>query len=215
MSKENIDNKTEELIDDQVNLIKDDRLVKRIDKDHIEIDGAKYEVIEEYQESIDLEKIEARYTDFFEKFHYIVGDISKDQLRLKGFYDDSQSGIPIDLKISYVEDYLAEYCSYGCPYFILKRVDKTKNFQPYSENKKSNSNKGSKCQSKRNNSSRHKQSRNKDNRRSSNKQSKKSSKSKFKKKDKKQNQDNQSKKQNVKTVKDQKGKAKFKINKKQ
>ncbi len=215
MSKENIDNKTEELIDDQVNLIKDDRLVKRIDKDHIEIDGAKYEVIEEYQESIDLEKIEARYTDFFEKFHYIVGDISKDQLRLKGFYDDSQSGIPIDLKISYVEDYLAEYCSYGCPYFILKRVDKTKNFQPYSENKKSNSNKGSKRQSKRNNSSRHKQSRNKDNRRSSNKQSKKSSKSKFKKKDKKQNQDNQSKKQNVKTVKDQKGKAKFKINKKQ
>lgn len=215
MSKENIDNKTEELIDDQVNLIKDDRLVKRIDKDHIEIDGAKYEVIEEYQESIDLEKIEARYTDFFEKFHYIVGDISKDQLRLKGFYDDSQSGIPIDLKISYVEDYLAEYCSYGCPYFILKRVDKTKNFQPYSENKKSNSNKGSKRQSKRNNSSRHKQSRNKDNRRLSNKQSKKSSKSKFKKKDKKQNQDNQSKKQNVKTVKDQKGKAKFKINKKQ
>lgn len=215
MSKENIDNKTEELIEDQVNIVNDDRLVKRIDKKHIEIDGAKYEVIEEYQDAIDFEKIEARYTDFFEKFHYIVGDISKDQLRLKGFYEDSQTGIPIDLKISYVEDYLAEYCSYGCPYFIIKRVDSIKNFQPYNENKKSHSSKKSKRNTQRSKSGRNKQSKNKDNRRSSHKQMKKSPKSKFKKKDKKHNQENNANKQNVKTVKDQKGKAKFKINKKQ
>lgn len=212
MTENQIDSKTEELIEDQINIVSDDRLVKRIDKDHIEIDGATYEIVVDYQEAVDLEKIEARYTEFFEKFHYIVGDMSKDQLRLKGFYEDDQQNIPIDLKISYVEDYLAEYCSFGCSYFILKRLDKIKNFQPYKEPSKSNNSRGSRRKSQRQRSN--KSSGRKDNHRQNNKRSKKSSKSSVKKQEFKPKNDKGSKKHKSKTVKNKKGQAKFTIHKK-
>lgn len=212
MTNQELDSKTEELIQDQIDLIKDQRIVKRLDKDHLEIDGAKYLVVEDNDERIDLEQLESRYTDFFEKFHYIVGDFSKNSLRLKGFYADDQNQVPIDMKISNVEDYLIEYCSFGCSYFILERLDAIKNFQPYSNN----STQPSKASYKSNRSNRRgkQKSTSHSKRKSSRKIDKRSYKPNFTKSEKKHTQQSNQNKKSVKTVKDQKGKPKFTINKK-
>ena len=50
---------------------------------------------------------------------YIVGDWSNEQLRLRGFYKDDRPVTDAE-KISRLEDYLLEYCSYGCAYFVLE-----------------------------------------------------------------------------------------------
>src|SRR5699024_10858488 len=65
-----------------------------------------------------------RYTDYLLKYDYIVGDISYEKLRLRGFYEDYRKGIPVDMKISNLEDYLVEYCSFGCQYFVFERIEK-------------------------------------------------------------------------------------------
>ena len=56
------------------------------------------------------------------KFDYIVGDWSNEQLRLRGFYKDDRPVTDAE-KISRLEDYLLEYCSYGCAYFVLENAE--------------------------------------------------------------------------------------------
>ena len=53
---------------------------------------------------------------------YIVGDFGYDQLRLKGFYKDSNKKAELSKRFSTIQDYLLEYCNFGCPYFILRKV---------------------------------------------------------------------------------------------
>ena len=43
-------------------------------------------------------------------------------LRLKGFFDDRNQKSTFDTKISSFEDYLYEYCNFGCAYFILRKL---------------------------------------------------------------------------------------------
>ena len=43
-------------------------------------------------------------------------------LRLKGFFDDRNQKSTFDTKISTVQDYLYEYCNFGCAYFILRKI---------------------------------------------------------------------------------------------
>ena len=114
------------------------KYVQKVDSSHLLIKNARYEIIEDYREAIDLEMLEKRYSNIFEKYDYIVGDISRDQLRLRGFYKNDNDRVPVDMKIFSLEDYLAEYCNFGCRYFVLKRLDPKKNFKPYKKNKKSN-----------------------------------------------------------------------------
>ena len=59
---------------------------------------------------------------FWTKFDYIVGDWSNEQLRLRGFYKDDRPVTDAE-KISRLEDYLLEYCSYGCAYFVLENAE--------------------------------------------------------------------------------------------
>lgn len=110
---------------------KGDQLIERVDKTHLRIDQASYEIIHDYQGALNVQTLENRYTDFFEKYDYIVGDLSRDALRLRGFYTDHQKKVPVDMRISYLEDYLAEFCNFGCPFFVLKRLDPPKHFRPY------------------------------------------------------------------------------------
>ena len=53
------------------------------------------------------------------KYDYIVGDWGNDQLRLKGFYKDDRY-VKKSRCISHLEDYLKEYCNFGCAYFVLE-----------------------------------------------------------------------------------------------
>lgn len=87
-----------------------------------EVQGSQYELIEDVKSGFQQEAVESRYSDILSKYDYIVGDWGYDQLRLKGFYDDENPKSTYDTKISTLEDYLYEFCNFGCAYFIAKKI---------------------------------------------------------------------------------------------
>ena len=87
----------------------------------IVVDGFIYEVVKDYRDGFNEEAFLGRYTDILGKYDYIVGDWGYGQLRLKGFFDDKNQKATYDTKISTLEDYLYEYCNFGCAYFILRK----------------------------------------------------------------------------------------------
>lgn len=88
----------------------------------IEIQGKKYEIVENYKDGYQEERFNERYSDILSKYDFIVGDWGYDQLRLKGFYDDQNPKASFDTKISTLDDYLYEYCNFGCAYFVIRRI---------------------------------------------------------------------------------------------
>ena len=87
----------------------------------IKVDQQYFELIEEYRECFDEEIFSARYSDILDKYDYVVGDYGYDQLRLKGFYKDSNKKAEISKRFSSIQDYILEYCNFGCPYFVVRR----------------------------------------------------------------------------------------------
>lgn len=114
-----------------------EQMIFRIDNDTFRFKDVEYKIIENHREAFDIEQMEHRFTDYLLKYDYIVGDIAYEKLRLRGFYEDHRKGVPIDMKISNLEDYLIEYCSFGCQYFVFERVEKKKE-DPESYFKRSN-----------------------------------------------------------------------------
>jgi len=85
----------------------------------IETEYGKFELLKDYREAFDLVKFQERYVKVaFDKYTYIVGDMSSEKLRLKGFSTDPKN------KKGYkrIPDYLNESCSFNCSYYILKRI---------------------------------------------------------------------------------------------
>lgn len=91
-----------------------EHLDKKVSSEKVELT-----LVEDYRNAFDLVRFEQRFSMLMLKFDYIVGDWGNDQLRLRGFYRDDK---PVDnsLKISRLQDYLLEYCNYGCAYFVLE-----------------------------------------------------------------------------------------------
>lgn len=89
------------------------------------INGHPYDLIVDNHNTFDLDAFRYRYNPVYSNYGYILGDWSYDQLRLTGFYDDN-CHVPNDLKISYLQDFLMEYCNFGVSYFILKNKDVSK-----------------------------------------------------------------------------------------
>jgi len=90
----------------------------------ITAEGFSYELITDNREGFQEEAFIGRYTDILSKYDYIVGDWGYGQLRLKGFFDDKNPKSTFDTKISTLQDYLYEFCNFGCAYFILKKIGK-------------------------------------------------------------------------------------------
>ncbi|TDM12551.1 YutD family protein [Macrococcus lamae] len=81
-----------------------------------------FDIIENYREAFNQEQFENRYSEVLDKYPVIVGDIGFEQLRLKGFYEDRNKKADISKRFSSIQDYLLEYCNFGCPYFVLRRL---------------------------------------------------------------------------------------------
>ncbi|WP_370529732.1 YutD family protein [Alkalihalobacillus sp. AL-G] len=88
----------------------------------INIQGHSYDVIENYREGWNEEEFKSRYSEILHKYDYIVGDWGYNQLRLRGFFNDGHEKASFDTKYSTVPEYILEYCNFGCPYFIVKKV---------------------------------------------------------------------------------------------
>ena len=89
----------------------------------IEVEGNKYTLEKKHRDCFELEEFIDTYTDYFNPFDYIVGDISYSAIRLKGFYRDSKSNNKFN-KISFLDNYLERYCSYGTKWFIISKIYK-------------------------------------------------------------------------------------------
>ena len=87
----------------------------------IEVENNKYKLIKDYKNGFDLDEFVNHYTDFFEDYDYLVGDIAYNKLRLKGFYDEKNKKAKDINNYKNLDKYLEEYCATDCKYYILKK----------------------------------------------------------------------------------------------
>ncbi|HHU18721.1 MAG TPA: YutD family protein [Bacilli bacterium] len=92
--------------------------------EEVVVEGQVYQLVENYKSGFDKKVFTERYSDILAKYDFIVGDWGYDQLRLKGFFDDQNPKATFDTKVAAIDDYLLEYCNFGCAYFIVKRIVK-------------------------------------------------------------------------------------------
>ena len=77
--------------------------------------------LSDYREGFNAEKLGERYSDVLARYDYIVGDWGYEQLRLKGFFRADNRRAHPDQRIDSLEDYLYEYCNFGCAYFCHRK----------------------------------------------------------------------------------------------
>lgn len=92
----------------------------------VTINNFEYDIITDYREGFNEEALNARFSDVLSKYDYILGDWGYSQLRLKGFFDDKNPKATYETKISTLQDYIYEYCNFGCAYFVLQKTGKVK-----------------------------------------------------------------------------------------
>ncbi|REH76433.1 YutD family protein [Staphylococcus felis] len=88
----------------------------------IKVGNHYFELIESHKGGFNEEDFIARYSEILDKYDFIVGDYGYEQLRLKGFYYDSQKKVDYHKCFSTIQDYILEYCNFGCAYFIVRRL---------------------------------------------------------------------------------------------
>ena len=84
----------------------------------IETEHGNFELIKEHRESFDVKSFNERYVDYLDRYQYIVGDISAEILRLKGFNEENKH---------LIDDYIMESTALNASYYILKRIVEDKN----------------------------------------------------------------------------------------
>lgn len=85
-----------------------------------------YKVERNHRDAFRLDAFEDKYIEeCFDKYTYIVGDISSGILRLKGFDTNPKS----KNYFGFIDDYLELSCAMGCPFYVLKRIQSDKEYQ--------------------------------------------------------------------------------------
>ncbi|MEJ7541840.1 YutD family protein [Staphylococcus intermedius] len=90
----------------------------------IKVGNHYFELLTSYKDGFNEDDFIARYSEILDKYDFVVGDYGYDQLRLKGFYHDSYKKADFNKRFSTIQDYLYEYCNFGCAYFVLRRLSK-------------------------------------------------------------------------------------------
>ncbi|WP_124058108.1 YutD family protein [Vaginisenegalia massiliensis] len=132
-----MNNNTEENLPKQIDsaiaeLLADDiseKQIVKVDDTHLTIKEQAYEVVVDYRQGFDFEAFSKRYQEYFAKYDFIVGDWGFEQLRLKGFFQVNQPKVARDQLISFLDDYLKEYCNFGCQYFVLAKENAVEKFE--------------------------------------------------------------------------------------
>ena len=88
------------------------------------VNNIEYDLIVNYRNGYDENMFLNRYTDYFEPYDYVVGDIAYSSLRLKGFYDSKNKKAKKVNDYKYLDEYLKNNCAVDCRYFVLKKCEK-------------------------------------------------------------------------------------------
>lgn len=89
--------------------------------DLFQIGGNTYQLIQENKSGWNVEAFRDRYSEVLDRYDFIVGDWGYNQLRLKGFFRDNNNKGAKESSISNFQDYLNEYCNFGCAYFVVEK----------------------------------------------------------------------------------------------
>jgi uncharacterized protein YutD len=112
------------------------------DEKHLSVGGREYRLIYNHRDGFDMEKLAERFSEVLYRYDYVVGDWGYDQLRLKGFFNATHKKALPEQRIDTLEDYLYEFCNFGCAFFILERVgrnnDKFEVKKPFDEDQAKN-----------------------------------------------------------------------------
>lgn len=82
-----------------------------------------YVVVVDYKNGYNYEAFRDRYSEVLDRYDYIVGDWGYNQLRLKGFFREDNPKATKETSIATLQDYLNEYCNFGCAYFVVEKVN--------------------------------------------------------------------------------------------
>ena len=69
----------------------------------------------------DYELVKSLFTDYFDPFDYVFGDISYNKLRLKGFCENTNKRYNKTNNIDTLDSYITDYCAYNSKWFLLKK----------------------------------------------------------------------------------------------
>lgn len=97
--------------------------VEREDETAFTINGHQYQLVTNYRDAFHTDKLGERFSTILSKYDYIVGDWGFEQLRLKGFYAATNVNAPKSQLVDTIQDYLYEYCNFGCAYFVVQNLD--------------------------------------------------------------------------------------------
>lgn len=87
----------------------------------IVLNNNKYSIIKNYKDAFNEEEVISKFTDYFDTYDYVVGDIAYGKLRLKGFYEKSNKNCKDINNIDNLDKYIKENCAFDCAYFVAKR----------------------------------------------------------------------------------------------
>lgn len=116
----------EEIKEEPIKEKKKGEIVTILDENQITIGDKKYRIVKDHREAFDAERLGERYSDVLSRYDYIVGDWGYDQLRLRGFFSESNRKAAPEQRIDTLEDYLYEFCNFGCAYFVIERLGSKK-----------------------------------------------------------------------------------------
>ena len=87
----------------------------------IKLDNTTYLVLENKNNCLNMEELEAKFTDYFIPYDYILGDYAYNKLRLKGFCDKKNKKWNKINDINTKDSYLKNQCAYECSYFLIQK----------------------------------------------------------------------------------------------
>ena len=90
--------------------------------DRVQSDSYEFSLMDNEKSAFDATAFTQRFSEVLLKYDYIVGDWGNEQLRLRGFYKKTPKGKE-NKNITRLEDYLNEYCNFGCAYFVLENPE--------------------------------------------------------------------------------------------
>ncbi|MBM7713021.1 YutD family protein [Enterococcus xiangfangensis] len=112
----------DEIVETPAEEKKKGEMVVFVDESNLLIGERQYRLVRNYREGFDAERLGERFSEVLTRYDYIVGDWGYEQLRLKGFFrEEDRKSLP-EQRIDTLEDYLYEYCNFGCAYFVLERI---------------------------------------------------------------------------------------------
>ena len=90
-------------------------------KKEYEFNGNKYILEKDEHNAFDYDVVKELFTDYFNDYDYVFGDISYNKLRLKGFCKKTNKKYNKTNNIDDLDKYIVNYCAYNCKHFLLKK----------------------------------------------------------------------------------------------